>query len=322
MSKKHMTSGKTAFACVKQILAVRQSAAAMIIGALFFQSILFVLPGAAQTLRRGGDPRDGATAVAGVDTPISLTMFGTAATENFDTLATTGTSATTPAGWGFVESGANANTTYTAGTGSSNSGDTYSLGSTSSTERAFGGLRSGSLISTIGAAYTNNTGGTINSLAVSYTGEEWRLGTAGRTDQIDFQYSTDATSLTTGTWTDVNVLDFVTPATGGTVGLRDGNADANRTAISSTIFGLSISPGTTFYIRWTDLDATGADDALAVDDFSLTAIGGTSGTPTPTPTVTPTPTPTPTVTPTPTPTPTAGDSRSLYLFRRTGRTPL
>jgi hypothetical protein len=39
-----------------------------------------------------------------------------------------------------------------------NTGDTYSFGAASNTERAFGGLQSGSLNPTIGAAFTNNTG--------------------------------------------------------------------------------------------------------------------------------------------------------------------
>src|SRR6185369_6356194 len=40
------------------------------------------------------------------------------------------------------------------------------------------------------------------------------------------------------------------------------------------ITGLSIGNGSSFWIRWTDVDATGAEDGLAVDDFSLTASGG------------------------------------------------
>ena len=35
----------------------------------------------------------------------------------------------------------------------------------------------------------------------------------------------------------------------------------------ATISGLSIPNGATFFIRWTDFDASGADDGLAVDDF-------------------------------------------------------
>jgi predicted extracellular nuclease len=210
-------------------------------------------------------------------TPVSLTSVGTPYTQDFNTLASTGTSSTVPTGWAFSESGTAANTTYTAGTGSLGTGDTYSFGATGNTERAFGALQSGALIPTIGACFTNNTGGSVTSLVISYTGEQWRLGTAGRADRIDFQYSTNATSLTTGTWIDVNELDFSSPITTGTLGALDGNAAANRTNISFTIPSLTIANGTTFFIRWNDFNASGADDGLAVDDFSLTPMGGGGG---------------------------------------------
>ncbi len=204
---------------------------------------------------------------------VSLTTLGSASTQNFVTLASSGTSTTVPAGWAFSESGTNANTTYTAGTGSGNAGDTYSFGAAASTERAFGGLNSGTLVPTIGACFTNNTGSTLTSLNIAYTGEQWRIGNtaAARDDRLDFQYSLNATSLTTGTWTDVNTLDFTNPIkTAAAAGPLDGNAAANRTAISNSIASLSIANGSSFWIRWNTFDATGADDGLAVDDFSLT----------------------------------------------------
>ena len=216
-----------------------------------------------------------ASADAGTGT-VSLTNIGIAVTENFDTLATTGTTnGTLPTGWYLTEAGLGArdNEQYAADTGGSNTGDTYSYGAAASTERALGALRSGTLIPIFGAKFTNNTGSTITSLDISYAGEEWRLGTAARTDRIDFQISTDATDLSTGTYTDVDALDFTTPNTV-TIGAKDGNAAANRTVLTSSISGLSIANGATFFIRWTDLDATGADDGLAIDDFNITAQGG------------------------------------------------
>ena len=213
---------------------------------------------------------------------VVITALGTPVCENFDTLASTGTSSATPTGWAFSETGSNANTTYTAGNGSSPTGDTFSFGATGSTDRAFGGLQSGSLVPTIGAVFTNNTSQTIGSLLISYQGEQWRLGALSRQDRLDFQFSSDATSLTTGTWTAVTALNFVAPVATGTVGGLDGNAAANRTFITSTISGLSIPNGASFWIRWTDFNATGADDGLGIDDFCLTANGATP-TPTPTP---------------------------------------
>ena len=58
------------------------------------------------------------------------------------------------------------------------------------------------------------------------------------------------------------------------MGALDGQAAANRAAISGIITGISIPPGATFRIRWADFNASGADDGLAVDDFTLIPHGG------------------------------------------------
>src|SRR6478672_2874415 len=93
-------------------------------------------------------------------------------TQAFDGLAISGTTnVTVPAGWAFAETGANANVNYAAGTGTSTGGDTYSYGIAGVHvvgERAFGGLQSSTLVPTIGAGFTNDTRGTITSLAISY----------------------------------------------------------------------------------------------------------------------------------------------------------
>jgi len=201
-----------------------------------------------------------------------VSLTGPAYTQNFDTLANSGSGHTAlPAGWLLSESGTNANGQYQAGTGSGNSGDSYSFGASGSTERALGGLLSGSLNPTFGACFTNNVGNEVTALDIAYTGEQWRSGTAGRIDTINFQYSLDATGLTDGSWVDVDALDFNSPNTVGT-GAKDGNDASNRTALSSQIAGLAIANGGGFCIRWTDFNASGADDGLAVDDFSLTPV--------------------------------------------------
>ena len=208
---------------------------------------------------------------------VSLTTLGSAYTQNFDTLSNTAGSTTnnlTIPGWFLTESGGGArdNEQYAVDTGGSTTGDMYSYGAAGSTERALGQLRSGTLIPLFGACFTNNTGASIGALSIAYNGEEWRLGTAGRTDQMNFEYSTNATDLVTGTYSNVAALNFVTPDTA-TTGAKNGNAAADRTAISSSVPNLTIPNGATFWIRWNDVDATGADDGLAIDDFSLTPMG-------------------------------------------------
>ncbi|MGE3466701.1 MAG: beta strand repeat-containing protein, partial [Pyrinomonadaceae bacterium] len=242
--------------------------------AAYVSSAANVLPWAAPT-PPVDEKTSGRTAPESASPAISLTGLGSAYSQSFNTLVSSGTgteAANTPQGWTFLETGTNANTDYTAGTGSGTGGDTYSFGSVGNSDRAFGGLFSGTLNPSIGAQFVNNTGQTITSLGIAYTGEEWRLGTAGRTDTLSFEYSLNATTINTGAWIQVPALSFTTPNTT-TTGEKDGNASANRTNISSSISGLSIPNGATFWIRWLDIDASGADDGLAIDTFNLTPYG-------------------------------------------------
>lgn len=199
---------------------------------------------------------------------ISLDAVGTPYTQDFNTLPNTGTGhalSTLPTGWSFFETGSAANTSFDATDGFANSGNTFSFGIDSDTDRAFGALQSGSLTSTWGAEFVNNTGETINNLAVSYTGETWRVGSANRSDRIEFVYSTDATALNNGTWTAVTQLNYENPGQPAT-----GNSSLQHSAnISHTITGLNIADGETLWIRWIDFNASGADDGMGVDDFSI-----------------------------------------------------
>ena len=207
---------------------------------------------------------------------VNLSSLNSAYTQNFNSLASTGTAvdvSTLPTGWLFIETGTSANTTYAAGTGSLNTGNTYSFG-LDATDRALGGLQSGSLVPTMGAQFQNNTGSIITSLNITYTGEQWRLGATARgADRLDFQYSTTATALNNGTWTNVDSLDFNSPITVGTVGALNGNLAANRTIITLKLKGLTIAPGSAIWIRWQDFNVTSSDDGLAIDDFSIMPMG-------------------------------------------------
>ena len=199
--------------------------------------------------------------------PADISALASAVTQNFNTLASSGTSSAMPARWYFLESGSAADGNFTASSTAS-SGDTYSMGSTSNSERALGSIRTGTFNSTYGVALRNTTGSTITTLVVSYTGETWRVGSASRVDTIDFAYSTDATTLANGSWTDVNQLDYANP------GQATGNgALQHSSAIAHTITGLSIPNNAVFFLRWTDADATGSDDMMGIDDVSITGLG-------------------------------------------------
>lgn len=211
-------------------------------------------------------------ASAAEDTPLTaIALTSGVYSQDFDMLASSGSSNVVPDGWKFSEDGTAANTVYSAGTGSSTTGDTYSFGVSGSSERAFGGLRTGSLNPTIGAGFVNDSGAAITGLAVSYVCEQWRVGVANRgaADRMDFQYSTDAISLTVGTWIDVDSLDCLSTYISDSAGAKNGNDEAYRTALSGIIAGLDIAAGQTFWLRWRDFDISGADDGLAIDDLDI-----------------------------------------------------
>lgn len=246
-----------------------------------------------------------------VNPNVTITTLGIPITQNFDTLANSGTPTwtdnSTLIGWySQFELVPGNPTTYLVSDGTTNTGAIYSFGAVAATERAFGSISSGTPGMIFNAfKLTNGTGATVTSLDISYVGEQWRNGGNASTQQLDFQYQvasagtiTDANTPTTG-WLDFNSLDFVSPTVGATAGALDGNAAANRTAKIASLT-VAVNNGQEIWLRWKDSNDTGNDHGLAIDDFSVTP-QGSGGTPTPTPTPTPIGTPTPTPTPTPRP---------------------
>ena len=190
--------------------------------------------------------------------------------QDFNTMADTGSSSFLPAGWHLLESGADADSLYSTGTGSSRTGDTYSFGLEDSTERALGSIRSSGVASVFGANFINNSNNAVTVIHISYTGEQWRAGSSSRSeaDTLKFQYSVNATSLSNGDWININSLNFFSPNTN-ISGALNGNLPENRTEINYTITGLSIPADSQFWIRWQDVDVSSSDDGLAIDDFSI-----------------------------------------------------
>jgi hypothetical protein len=225
--------------------------------------------------------------------PVNVITANAVYTENFDSLAASGTSpiaGPTPLGWSFLEVnagvGVGANALYRIDIGSSNTGDTYSYGAAASTDRAFGSVASGSLRSTLGARYINNTGVLVTSVRIQFNMEQWRSGGRTSSDSSEFFYGVNNASFAaaSGVWTKFSALNLVskrfsTPAP--TVGALNGNDTANQKMYDVFINGLSLATGDTLYLRWTDIDLAASDDGLAIDNFSI--IFNPSGSPTTSP---------------------------------------
>ena len=220
---------------------------------------------------------------------VSLPAPGVTVTQEFNALPASGsatwTNNSTLPGWFHARTGTG--TTIVANNGSSNAGNLYSYGTGTDADRALGSLGSGNAaIGNLfwGMRLQNDTGETITSLTISYTGEQWR-NSAAAAQTIAFSYLV-GTPTVTGSLAEfqspgvaVPNLDFTSPVTGGTVAALDGNAAVNRTAVTFTITGLDIPAGTEVMLRWSDPDHTGADHGLSIDDVSVTPNGGGGGEP-------------------------------------------
>ncbi|HSN60970.1 MAG TPA: hypothetical protein VLR49_08545, partial [Ferruginibacter sp.] len=150
---------------------------------------------------------------------------------------------------------------FSANDGASNGGSAYSYGTTSAEDRSLGSLASGTRIFRSGLLLTNNTGGTLTSLTISFTTEMWRRGNGAAANVYPFSYKLGATAVNDATgFVTVTNLNLVTPNLTGTAdAARDGNAAAFRTAVSYTITGISWTAGQVLALRWDDVNETGND---------------------------------------------------------------
>jgi hypothetical protein len=92
-------------------------------------------------------------------------------------------------------------TIYIASGGTSTAGALYSFGTGTAVDRALGGIGSNATGTIFFAVkLTNNTGGTINSLDISFVGEQWRNGgnASMATQSLLFQYQVANAGTITG----------------------------------------------------------------------------------------------------------------------------
>lgn len=209
--------------------------------------------------------------------------FAGSYTQNFDTLANSGTTNTftdntTLLGWYAFRTatGPSATTPLLVGAGVDTAGGLYSFGAANSTERALGSIGSGNAaVGSVlyGVQLQNTSGGVIDSLTVNYTGEQWRNGGNTTAQTLSFAYfnalSNSANQISGNAYTSVAALGFTTTVNTAFAGPLDGNV--NSTAKASTITGLNWQSGQYVWLRWTDANDPGNDHALAVDNISLSA---------------------------------------------------
>ncbi len=213
--------------------------------------------------------------------------------QDFNTLATSGTSNpwtdnTTLLGWYASKTAPGAVTTYSAG--NTTTGNLYSYGVagvSNLSDRALGSLASGTPGDfAYGVRFINDTATPQTNILISYIGEQWRAGANAAANALAFSYRVSNSAITNAdasdvnSWTSLPALNFVTPTTSATALVLDGNATTNRIAFSNIpLTGLTVAPGQELFIRWKDLDDSGSDHGVAVDDLAVFFNGGVTNPP-------------------------------------------
>lgn len=219
----------------------------------------------------------------------SIDALNTNYSENFNGLISTSsatwTDNSTVAGW-YAATTVNPNTNYYANTGTTTTARLNSFGVTGTnplSERALGHSTSNAYTGAVGVGYNylgwrllNNTGSTITSITITYTGEQWRRMDNVNTQEMTVEYRTSSTvtSLTTGTWTTIPALTFTSPQTGATALTLDGNATANRVANITSTVSVLVYPGEEIMLRWSDINDANNDHFLAIDDVTVNVSTG------------------------------------------------
>lgn len=135
------------------------------------------------------------------------------------------------------------------------------------------GTRTGSSPGNVFATFraTNNTGGSVGSIDLSYQGSQFLAREAGA---IWVSYSLDGS-----TWTKVDPLTYDAPFTssGSNLALDSAQITASETLLSTTVSGLSWGEGSDLWVRWAfyrDIPggSSGNSPVMAIDNVSFTAV--------------------------------------------------
>jgi len=215
----------------------------------------------------------------------AISFTGGSYTQTFDTLGPSTTAwanDSTLSAWSLFTSTATPVTSIGVGNGASGTGSFFNFGATSGADRALGAVASGGtyfgspqvggVAGWLAVAMTNATGVSQPSFVLRYDGEQWRNGGAGTAQKIGVEYGYGGTFAAVSAWTSAGVaFDFTSPQIAATAAALDGNLAANRTAsIGGTVTpAVAWAGGTTLWIRWSDLNDSGNDHGLAIDNVSF-----------------------------------------------------
>lgn len=213
---------------------------------------------------------------------VSITNLPQTETQNFNSLTNgTWTNNSTLPGWYARTTNTSSITSYGANTGTSTAAGLYAYGIAGTnplSDRALGFATSNGFTGSassgknlMGWRFKNNSGQIITSVTIVWTGEQWRKeNTNVQSLILSYQVNnSDITDLNSGIWVTTDSQFESQNNTSGAAAL-DGNASANRVVGITKIIEIEIGIGEEIVFRWEDLNDSGNDHHLAIDDVSIT----------------------------------------------------
>lgn len=162
----------------------------------------------------------------------------------------------------------------------SGTGRLYSYGLPASSERALGAVASGTTVAGFGTWFVNTSSDIYYSVTISFDREIWRTQTSAINQSLVFSYGLASTGIGTGNFLSNNLMTansslnataplFYQSLNGGTGGYTD--PGTNAVTVTATIVGLGWSPGDSLFVRWNDVNDTGNDAGIAIDNLTMVA---------------------------------------------------
>ncbi len=185
-------------------------------------------------------------------------------------------------GWSLFDSIFSPIADYRGGDGGSNAGHFYSFGT--DTDRALGGVgsggayfgspASGAVAGYIAFAAVNNSGSTLTNFTLGFDGEQWRdANTNVQTMVFEYGFGADFASISTWQSPGGN-FNWNSPVTDNAAGPVDGNGAGLVADRGGEANGLKWTNGETLWLRWVELNDTGLDHGLAIDNFTFSWVAG------------------------------------------------
>lgn len=145
----------------------------------------------------------------------------------------------------------------------------FSFGSSSAADRALGFRSAPGAPVRAAVRFVNRTGRTITRFSFVFSGEQWLRSSAAIAHTLTVDYQIGANALEAGTWTGVPAATFTSPNIAADATSLNGNTAPNRATRAATVSGIAWAPGEELWIRFSDLDETGPEQGLAIDDFAF-----------------------------------------------------